>query len=73
MERNTIREMLTPAARRRRRARFRLDETDTPAGNAEPWGLAGEWAGGAERPWYDRPPETEEAAGELDDAEPAMC
>jgi hypothetical protein len=73
MERNTIRGMPTPAARRRRRARFHLSDTDMRVTDGELWDLVGREAPADERPWCDRPPETEEAAAELDDAEPATC
>jgi hypothetical protein len=73
VESNTIRGMPAPVASQRRRARFRPYDTDTPAADAEPWKFAAGGAAGEERPWYDRPPETEETAAELDDAEPAMC
>jgi hypothetical protein len=73
MEWNTIPGRPSPAASRRRRARFRLYEVEAPAADAEQGGFAGRWAGSEERPWYDRPAESEEAACELDDAEPSMC
>lgn len=72
MERNTIPGIRMRAARRRR-ARYHLYQADTPEAAAEPWRLTRTGAGGEERPWYDRPPEAEEAAAELDDAEPAVC